>query len=53
MRRRSKPEPAVVGAADHGGWAILVTGSADGALLVRRRVALVDEGLPTMPHHHD
>jgi hypothetical protein len=43
----------IVGVADHGGWAILVTATADGTLLDRRRVELVDEDLPKLPHHHD
>ena len=41
----------VVGVADHGGWAILVTTAADGTLLDRRRVELVDDALPALPHH--
>jgi hypothetical protein len=43
----------VVGISDHGGWAVLVTATRDGTLLDRRRVELVDEGLPKLPHHHD
>lgn len=43
----------VVGVSDHAGWAILVTASDDGALVDRRRVALVEDGIPCMPHHHD
>lgn len=42
-----------VGVSDHGGWAILVTATGDGALLDRRRVELVDESLPAIPHHHE
>lgn len=42
---------AFVGVSDHGGWAVLVTVSETGALLDRRRVELVDEDLPCMPHH--
>lgn len=42
---------AIVGVSDRGGWAILVTVDASGALLDRRRVELVDEGLPKIPHH--
>jgi hypothetical protein len=37
--------------ADHGGWAILVTATADGTLLDRRRVELLDADLPRLPHH--
>jgi hypothetical protein len=44
---------AIVGVSDHAGWAVLVTVSRDGSLLDRRRVELVDSGLPVMPHHHD
>ena len=43
----------IIGVSDHGGWAVLVTASRDGTLLDRRRIELVDEGLPKLPHHHD
>lgn len=43
----------IIGVSDHGGWAILVTADRDGTLLDRRRVELVDKGLPTIPHHHE
>ena len=43
----------IVGVSDHGGWAIFVTASADGTLLDRRRVDLVDDNLPAIPHHHE
>lgn len=43
---------ATVGVSDHGGWAVLVTMSA-GELVDRRRVELVEEGLPAIPHHVD
>jgi hypothetical protein len=42
-----------LGVSDHGGWAVLVTVARDGTLLDRRRVELVDAGLPKLPHHHD
>jgi hypothetical protein len=42
-----------IGVSDHGGWAILVTVARDGSLLDRRRVELVDEGLPKIPIHHE
>ncbi len=42
-----------MGVSDHGGWAVLVTVARDGMLLDRRRVELVDEGLPKLPHHHE
>ena len=44
---------ALVGISDHGGWAILVTIAKDGTLLDRRRVELVDDDLPALPHHHE
>jgi hypothetical protein len=43
----------VIGVSDHGGWAVLVTVARDGTLLDRRRVELVDEDLPKLPHHHE
>jgi hypothetical protein len=42
-----------VGVADHAGWAILVTVAPDGTLLDRRRIELLEPGVPRMPHHHD
>ena len=44
---------AIIGISDHGGWAILVTVAGDGTLLDRRRVELVDDDLPAIPHHHE
>jgi len=43
----------IVGVSDHGGWAVLVTVARDGTLLDRRRVELVDDDLPAIPHHHE
>src|SRR6267154_927956 len=43
----------IIGVSDHGGWAVLVTAARDGTLLDRRRVELVDEGLPKLPHHSE
>jgi hypothetical protein len=43
----------VIGVSDHGGWAVLVTVGHDATLLDRRRVELVDEGLPKIPHHSE
>jgi len=43
----------IIGISDHGGWAVLVTAAPDGTLLDRRRVELLDSGLPKLPHHHD
>ena len=44
---------AIIGVSDHGGWAVLVTVAGDGTLLDRRRVELVDEKLPKIPHHSE
>ena len=46
-------DKAIIGVSDHGGWAVLVTAAGDGALLDRRRVELVDDGLPKIPHHSE
>jgi hypothetical protein len=43
----------IIGVSDHGGWAVLVTVARDGAVLDRRRVELVGEGLPKIPHHSE
>jgi hypothetical protein len=60
---------AVVGAADHAGWAVLITVAREARLapwlearlparlparlIDRRRVALLDGDLPKLPHHHE
>src|SRR3984893_4417140 len=46
-------DDGIIGVSDHGGWARLVTFAGDGTLLARRRVELVDEGLPKIPHHSE
>ena len=43
----------IIGVSDHGGWAVLVTVAPDGTLVDRRRVELVGEGLPKIPHHSE
>jgi hypothetical protein len=45
-----------VSVADHTGWAHIVCVAARGnvpAVIARRRVTLIDRGLPTMPYEHD
>jgi len=42
---------ATAGIYDHAGWAIVVC-VADGKLLDKRRIELIDPGLPSLPHHH-
>jgi hypothetical protein len=41
-----------VGVADHLGWAVVVTASADHEVVDRRRIDLVEPGLPAAPVHH-
>jgi hypothetical protein len=51
-----KRAPCVVSVADHAGWAHVVCVAVRGqapAVIERRRVALLDPGLPTLPYHHD
>jgi hypothetical protein len=48
--------PCVISVADHAGWAHLVCVAAPGnmpAVVERRRVTLIDAGLPTLPYHHE
>src|SRR5207247_4086770 len=52
-RRRA---PCVVSVAEHTGWAHLVCVAARGAVpavIARRRVTLIDRGLPTLPYEHE
>lgn len=44
---------AWVGVSDHGGWAVFMTMQPGGVVVDRRRVVLVGEGLPAIPHHHE
>jgi len=51
-----KQTQCVISAADHAGWAHIVCVAAPGnvpAVVERRRVTLIDAGLPTLPYHHD
>src|SRR6266540_3019245 len=51
-----RPAPCVVSVAEHTGCAYLVCVAAPGnvpAVVDRRRVALIDQGLPTMPYEHE
>lgn len=43
---------AVAGIADHAGWAVVVC-VANGEIIDRRRIELLEPGLPRMPYHHD
>jgi len=53
LARRRSERTAIVGVAEHGNSAVLVTVAPDGELLDRRRIHLTDRGLPTHPHHHE
>jgi hypothetical protein len=55
-RKASSVLPVVVGVADHNGWAILVSVAAlngQPAVVDRRRVPLVEKGVPSQPYHHE
>ena len=42
-----------LGIADHFGWAVAVTASADHEVVDRRRIELVEPGMTTAPMHYD
>jgi hypothetical protein len=42
-----------VGIAHHFGWAVAVTASADHKVVDRRRIELVEPGMPAAPIHHE
>jgi hypothetical protein len=51
-----KRAPCVVSVAEHTGWAYVIAVAASGvvpAVIERRRVTLIDPGLPKMPYEHD
>jgi hypothetical protein len=55
-QKRSKGQPVVVGVADHNGWAVLVSAAAEHGepvVIDRRRVSLVEKGVPSQPYHHE
>ena len=52
MRR----SPCVLSVAEHAGWAHILCVAPHGdipAVVARRRVTLIDAGLPTQPYHHE
>lgn len=57
MKARGGAAPsAVVGVADHNGWAVCVTVAASRGLPVvidRRRIDLIEPGVPSQPYHHE
>src|SRR5262245_30770585 len=52
MKEKAESLSAIVGVAEHGNSAVLVTLAPGGELLDRRRVDLTS-GLPTHPYHHE
>jgi len=51
-----RTSPCVVSVAEHAGWAHVVCVAARGntpEVIERRRVTLIEAGLPTLPYHHD
>lgn len=53
---QSTARPAVVGVADHNGWGVLVTAAevnGEPTVIDRRRVELVEKGVPSQPYHHE
>jgi hypothetical protein len=42
-----------IGIAHHLGWAVAVTASVDHRVVDRRRIELIEPGLPTAPIHHE
>lgn len=56
MSRAAQGAPCVVSVAEHTGWAHLVCVAANGrvpTVIERRRVTVIDRGLPTQPYEHD
>ncbi len=48
--------PCVVSVAEHAGWAHVIGVAADDgvpSVVARRRIALIEPGLPTQPYHHE
>jgi hypothetical protein len=55
-RNGSQERPVVVGVADHNGWAILVSTvevRGQPTVVDRRRVTLIEKGVPSQPYHHE
>src|SRR3984885_15856060 len=52
MAKARVQQAAIVGVAEHGNSAVLVTVASGGELLDRRRIDLTS-GLPTHPYHHE
>ena len=53
---RKRGVPTVISVAEHAGWAYALCVSTAGnvpTVIERRRVTLIDAGLPTQPYHHE
>jgi hypothetical protein len=50
-KKLAKSQPSVAGVYDHAGWAVVVC-VAGREVIDRRRIALKEDGLPSLPHHH-
>ena len=51
-----KPTPCVMSVAEHAGWAhVICVGVRENrpAVVARRRITIIDPGLPTQPYHHE
>ena len=53
MPGEPKQRGASVGVVENGSSAVLVTIAPGGELIDRRRIELIDHGMPTHPHHHE
>jgi hypothetical protein len=56
VREAAEALTAVLGVADHNGWAVCITVAANRGLPVvvdRRRVELIEPGVPSQPYHHE
>ena len=51
--RRGKLDGVRVGIAHHLGWAVAVTASVDHEVVGRRKIELVEPGMPMAPIHHE
>jgi hypothetical protein len=56
IRDAAGAQTAVLGVADHNGWAVCVTTAVSRGVPVvvdRRRVDLIEPGVPSQPYHHE
>ena len=51
-----RAKPVAVGVAEHAGWAVLISagaGKGEPVVVDKRRVRLIEDGVPTQPYHHE